>query len=69
MLTFTGDISRADADDVVGVSMLSSAESLVPGYFALDQCVECALCHPLRQCNVIVNIHGEGLSDCNRRSV
>jgi hypothetical protein len=32
VLTFTGDGSVADADEVVGISMLSSAESLVPVY-------------------------------------
>jgi hypothetical protein len=47
VLTFTGDGSRAGADDVVGISLLFSAESLVPVYFVY------ALCHPLRQCNVM----------------
>jgi hypothetical protein len=48
VLTFTEDVSRAGADDVVGISILSSTESLVA-----DQCVKFALCHPLRQCNVM----------------
>jgi hypothetical protein len=48
VLTFTGDVSRAGADDVVGISILSSTESLVA-----DQCVEYALCHLLRQCNLM----------------
>jgi hypothetical protein len=32
VLTFTGDGSRTGADDVVGITMLSSAESVVPEY-------------------------------------
>jgi hypothetical protein len=35
VLTFIGDGSRADADDVVGISMLCSAELLVPVYSVL----------------------------------
>jgi hypothetical protein len=32
VLTFTGVGSRVDADDVIGISILSSTESLVPVY-------------------------------------
>jgi hypothetical protein len=55
LLTFTGDVSRAGADDVVEFQCYPGLSRWCPciRYLAFDQCVEYTLCHPLRQCNVM----------------